>query len=68
MGYYGGKVCYFVLSLLMNDVGFVLNCSFACLFQGLPFFGTTFPGAVPANDEEKKKNGQIAKQVRDCFS
>lgn len=32
--------------------------------KGLPFFGTTFASAVPANDEEKKKYGQIAKQVR----
>lgn len=31
--------------------------------QGLPFFSTTFSGAVPANEEEKKKYGQIAKQV-----
>ena len=33
--------------------------------QGLPFFGTTFSGAVAADDEQKKKYGQIAKQV--CY-
>jgi 1,2-dihydroxy-3-keto-5-methylthiopentene dioxygenase len=32
--------------------------------KGLPFFGTTIPGALAADDETKKRNGQIAKQVR----
>jgi hypothetical protein len=34
--------------------------------KGLPFFVTTIPGALAANndDETKKRNGQIAKQVR----
>jgi 1,2-dihydroxy-3-keto-5-methylthiopentene dioxygenase len=32
--------------------------------KGLPFFTTTIPGALAANDETKKRNGQIAKQVR----
>jgi cytochrome b561 len=31
--------------------------------KGLPFFGTTFTGSVPANDDEKKANGQIAKSA-----
>lgn len=31
--------------------------------KGLPFFFTTIPGATPASEEEKKKNGQIAKNV-----
>ena len=29
--------------------------------KGLPFFGTTFAGKTAADDEEKKRNGQIAK-------
>jgi hypothetical protein len=33
------------------------------MYQGLPFFATTFPGVVAADDEQKKKYGQIAKQV-----
>lgn len=33
--------------------------------KGLPFFVTTIPGALAANnDETKTRNGQIAKQVR----
>jgi cytochrome b561 len=31
--------------------------------KGLPFFYKTFEGATPADDLEKKRNGQIAKQT-----
>jgi 1,2-dihydroxy-3-keto-5-methylthiopentene dioxygenase len=31
--------------------------------KGLPFFATTFPSVVATDDETKKRNGQIAKQV-----
>ena len=34
--------------------------------KGLPFFYTSFGGAVAKDDEEKKRNGGIAKQVS-CF-
>jgi len=30
--------------------------------KGMPFFSTTFRGAIPKDDEEKKQNGAIAKQ------
>ena len=30
--------------------------------KGLPFFNTSFSGAVPKDDDEKKRNGAIAKQ------
>lgn len=35
--------------------------------KGLPFFTTLIPGAVTTDDNAKKLNGQIAKQVRSCF-
>lgn len=64
MGYYGGKKS----KLLTVATCFAKRLNLASIrprFQGkgLPFFYTTLPGVVTTEDN-KKSNGNIAKQVR----
>jgi 1,2-dihydroxy-3-keto-5-methylthiopentene dioxygenase len=59
-----GKITHYMLygfMILMPASGITMGYYGG---KGLPFFATTIPGALAANDETKKRNGQIAKQVR----